>query len=102
MASIYTYHHRQLCPKSRGKILHKHFEGLYVCIECGFELFSSQSKYEHQTPWPAFTKTIHSNSIKKVPEEGRDGAFKVSCGKCGNGLGHEFLKDGPDGNMSRF
>lgn len=24
------------------------------------------------------------------------------CGKCGNGLGHEFLKDGPDGQMSRF
>jgi len=25
----------------------------------------------------------------------------VLCGKCGNGLGHEFLKDGPDGG-SRF
>ena len=27
--------------------------------------------------------------------------FQVSCGNCGNGLGHEFLKDGPKGN-SRF
>lgn len=28
-------------------------------------------------------------------------ALKVSCGKCGNGLGHEFLGDGPKGT-SRF
>ena len=30
------------------------------------------------------------------------GAYKVSCGKCGNPLGHEFLKDGPDGVGSRW
>lgn len=75
--------------------------GLYVCVECGHELFSSQAKYDHHTPWPAFTQTIHKNSVKKVAEEGRPRALKVSCGKCGNGLGHEFLKDGPDGK-SRF
>ena len=28
-------------------------------------------------------------------------ALKVSCGKCGNPLGHEFVGDGPDGK-SRF
>ena len=28
-------------------------------------------------------------------------ALKVSCAKCGNGLGHEFLGDGPQGG-SRF
>ena len=26
----------------------------------------------------------------------------MSCGKCGNGLGHEFLGDGPGGKGSRF
>ena len=30
-----------------------------------------------------------------------EGAYKVSCGKCSNPLGHEFLKDGPDGVGSR-
>lgn len=29
-------------------------------------------------------------------------AFQVSCGKCGNGLGHEFLYDGPKEGLSRF
>jgi peptide-methionine (R)-S-oxide reductase len=79
-----------------------HFSpGNYVCAGCGYELFSSHVKYEHHSPWPAFTETIHDDSVSKVPEAGRPGALKVSCGKCGLGLGHEFLKDGPDGK-SRF
>lgn len=28
--------------------------------------------------------------------------FKVLCGKCGNGLGHEFVNDGPKKGLSRF
>jgi len=79
-----------------------HFSsGNYVCASCGYELFSSRTKYEHHSPWPAFTETIHPDSVSKVPEEGRANALKVSCGKCGLGLGHEFLKDGPD-EKSRF
>ena len=43
---------------------------------------------------------------KKIEDEAQDSsdafAYKVSCGKCGNPLGHEFLKDGPDGVGSRF
>lgn len=27
---------------------------------------------------------------------------KVRCGKCGNGLGHEFVNDGPSKGLSRF
>ncbi|RXG54908.1 Methionine-R-sulfoxide reductase B1 [Armadillidium vulgare] len=80
-----------------------HFQaGFYVCSECGNKLFSSICKFEHDTPWPAFTNPITPDSVSKVPEEGRQGALKVSCGKCGNGLGHEFLKGGPDGVASRF
>lgn len=29
-------------------------------------------------------------------------SFQVSCGRCGNGLGHEFLNDGPKPGQSRF
>ena len=28
--------------------------------------------------------------------------FQVRCGKCGNGLGHEFINDGPAKGLSRF
>lgn len=74
--------------------------GVYVCARCGYELFSSRAKYEHSSPWPAFTETIHEDSVAKRKE--RPGALKVSCGKCGNGLGHEFLNDGPKRGQSRF
>lgn len=79
-----------------------HFSpGKYVCVNCGYELFSSRTKYEHHSPWPAFTETIHADSVSKTPDIARENALQVSCGKCGEGLGHEFLKDGPDGK-SRF
>ena len=81
--------------------------GIYVCVECDHPLFSSHAKYEHQTPWPAFSKPIRNDSLKKVresePQESSNCyALKVSCGKCGNGLGHEFVGDGPGGKGSRF
>jgi len=89
------------CTFSKGEVYKDHFEsGKYVCNECGHDLFKSESKYEHHTPWPAFTNTILSDSV--VKKEERKGALKVSCGKCGNGLGHEFLGDGPGGKGSRF
>uniref|UniRef100_V5IHU5 peptide-methionine (R)-S-oxide reductase n=1 Tax=Ixodes ricinus TaxID=34613 RepID=V5IHU5_IXORI len=75
--------------------------GTYVCSQCGYELFSSRSKFSHTSPWPAFTETVHADSVTKRPEMGRPGTLKVFCGKCNQGLGHEFLKDGPD-NKSRF
>ncbi|MBN3316252.1 MSB1A reductase, partial [Atractosteus spatula] len=74
--------------------------GIYLCAKCGHKLFSSRSKYEHSSPWPAFTETLQEDSVSKFVE--RPGALKVSCGKCGNGLGHEFLNDGPKDGLSRF
>ncbi|EDV25101.1 expressed hypothetical protein [Trichoplax adhaerens] len=77
-----------------------HFEsGKYVCSKCNHDLFPSKSKYEHSSPWPAFTETVSENSLSKYEES--PGALKVSCGNCGQGLGHEFLRDGP-GGKSRF
>lgn len=52
--------------------------GIYVCSECGHELFSSTSKFEHSTPWPAFSQTIHEDSVSKHPEAW--GPLKVDHG----------------------
>ena len=51
--------------------------GIYVCAQCGYELFSSRSKYAHSSPWPAFTETIHADSVAKHPEHNQPGALKV-------------------------
>jgi len=80
--------------------------GVYHCSECDNPLFSSTTKYEHHTPWPAFTNPIKNDSLKKEIETEEQSssdalALKVSCGRCGNPLGHEFVKDGPNGK-SRF
>lgn len=89
------------CSFSGGEEYKNHFHpGIYVCSECGHELFSSLSKFEHSSPWPAFSETIHKDSVSKYPEAW--GPIKVCCGKCGNGLGHEFLNDGPREGLSRF
>ena len=74
--------------------------GIYVCSKCNNELFHSSSKYEHSSDWPAFTSTVRPDSVSKYEES--PGALKVSCGKCGNDLGHEFLNDGPKRGVSRF
>uniref|UniRef100_A0A674GPM4 Methionine sulfoxide reductase B1 n=1 Tax=Taeniopygia guttata TaxID=59729 RepID=A0A674GPM4_TAEGU len=89
------------CSFFGGEVFKDHFQpGIYVCAKCGHELFSSRAKYEHSSPWPAFTETLRGDSVAKREE--RPGALKVTCGKCGNGLGHEFLNDGPKRGQSRF
>ncbi|MEQ2301831.1 hypothetical protein AMECASPLE_000396 [Ameca splendens] len=64
------------CSFFGGEVFKDHFKpGIYVCSKCDHELFSSRSKYEHSSPWPAFTETIHENSVSKYKE--RPGAYKV-------------------------
>jgi len=90
------------CSWESKEVYKDHFKtGVYACSKCGYELFSSKQKFEHDSPWPAFTETIHADSVSKKAEFGSPRAYKVKCGKCENPLGHEFLKDGPDGK-SRF
>ncbi|XP_070837553.1 methionine-R-sulfoxide reductase B1-A-like [Chaetodon trifascialis] len=89
------------CSFFCAEVFRDHFKpGIYACSKCEYQLFSSRSKYKHSSPWPAFTETIHKDSVSKHEERPR--IFKVRCGKCGNGLGHEFVNDGPAKGLSRF
>ncbi|KAH9508441.1 Methionine-R-sulfoxide reductase B1-A [Bulinus truncatus] len=66
------------CTWSKAEYFRDHFEtGIYACAKCGNELFSSHSKYKHETPWPAFTQTIHPESVRKIPES--PSAIKIVC-----------------------
>lgn len=55
------------------------FLGIYVCSRCDHELFSSQQKYKHSSPWPAFNETIKPDSVSKYEES--PGALKVCLHK---------------------
>lgn len=69
--------------------------GIYVCTKCGYELFSSRSKYAHSSPWPAFTETIHADSVTKCPEDNRPGALKVLPAGAGHSVWSSLLRPQP-------
>ena len=81
----------------------KHKEkGTYVCVACGQELFTSDTKFESGTGWPSFTDVKNSKSVTLKD----DYAFnmhrvEVLCSKCGSHLGHVF-DDGPGETGKRW
>ena len=88
------------CQKRNREKYKDHFEvGIYVCVKCANELFLAESKFKHDSEWPAFSRPIRENSVRKEVE--MEGIYKLFCSQCGNDIGHEFLGDGPHG-LSRF
>jgi len=84
-----------------GEKFKDHFkDGTYCCAKCGNALFKSDHKFQHGSPWPAFSSAAGASNVKRVYQDGHN-AYKVACGACGYKLGHEFLGDGPKGG-SRF
>lgn len=73
-------------------------EGVYRCVCCGQELFSSKHKYESGCGWPAFWEAISKDSVKLVPDRG---ALEAVCSKCDAHLGHLF-DDGPPPTGKRY
>ena len=75
---------------------HDHKEkGMYRCVGCGEELFSSDTKYESGTGWPSFYKPADEGKIgEEVDRSFGMSRTEVVCNNCGAHLGHVF-PDGP-------
>lgn len=76
--------------------------GTYVCVCCGNELFSSDTKYDSGSGWPSFWAPIMPDSVSTEP----DHSFfmrrtEVLCSRCGAHLGHVF-DDGPAPSGKRY
>lgn len=70
--------------------------GHYLCVACGNELFSSETKYESGSGWPSFFKPVDSGLIAE--EDDNSYGMKrilIKCNRCGAILGHVF----PDGSQ---
>ncbi len=85
-----------------GKYLYNKEKGIYECVVCGNELFSSEDKFESGTGWPSFTKAIKEKNVK-LRDDFSHGIHRIEvvCGRCNAHLGHVF-DDGPKPNGKRY
>lgn len=85
-----------------GKYYNSKEEGVYQCVCCGTDLFSSDTKYDSGTGWPSFWEPINEENVKT---ESDNSWFmrrtEVLCSVCDAHLGHVF-DDGPAPTHQRF
>ena len=92
---IVTQEHGTEAPFS-GELLDTKEEGMFTCVCCGNELFSSDTKYDSGTGWPSFWDVLNENSVgEEIDKSHGMIRTEVHCQKCNAHLGHLF----PDGPM---
>lgn len=69
-------------------------DGIYACAGCGFDLFSSETKFDSGTGWPSFWDFIPGALGTKTDFKLIVPRTEYHCARCGGHQGHVF-KDGP-------
>ena len=77
-------------------------DGVYHCVVCDIDLFSSDSKYESGSGWPSFWQPLSNGSVDTEIDTSH-GMVRVEalCHSCGAHLGHVF-PDGPEPTGDRY
>jgi len=89
-------------PAFSGKYDQSKLDGIFKCVCCGEELFSSDAKFDSGSGWPSFWKSISDEKIEYISDTSY-GMLRteVNCNRCGAHLGHVF-DDGPKPTNARF
>lgn len=74
-----------------GKLLNNKKNGIYSCLCCQNNLFSSKDKFNSKCGWPSFSKAIDNKSISFINDMSYNmKRVEVRCKKCNAHLGHVF------------
>ncbi len=85
-----------------GQYVENKADGVYSCVCCGVELFSSEHKYDSGSGWPSFWLALAADNVKTIKDSSH-GMIReeVVCKACDAHLGHVF-EDGPKPTGLRY
>ncbi len=77
-------------------------KGLYQCVCCGNDLFSSETKFDSGTGWPSFWAPMDPECVAEESDNSHlMQRVEALCNSCGAHLGHVF-DDAPQPTNKRY